>query len=532
MPGMLNTKLNVPFTELKGAVIAVWDSWNSDHAKQYRAEHKISDDIGTAVIIQMMARNLRFSGVAFTNSPTNVDEPEKYAPVIEYVEGTGDGLVGGEVEPSVAEEGGDIFKNVHYYLKLIHRAYGPSDTEWCISSGGSVYFVQQRALKFTAAKVEAPDDDGRVFIAKGRSIGATCKVTARVLEASKLTKAADIGPGDAVYVSCFMPEYYSLMTAGAAIITKVGGETCHAAIIARELNRPAISGIPVLAMDAVLKAGKVVIDGGSGKIYAALEGDEHTVIAKIKMVEDVYRTPDFSLVSKGMHKPYQINKILHRFYVTLDNYRKGLCTIERKNEVVGEIAGILCMYLYIATICETRHLRGKCKQSKVRRTTLAVLKRLGVEVPSGNGGDNNNRVKYSTTIPQPANLRQAIAVNKWITRGFFTCGWGGSYGGKKWGKIGEVLGQYLRGELSHAMFVDSTFNLKHNGNFAFDKFDWLQCQTDNLKSQLDAKVRGVENLKKASTFYFSPGELENYTNQKSIIYNSHEPYKHFMTPKE
>ena len=249
----------------------------------------------------------------------------------------------------------------------------------------------------------------------------------------------------------------------------------------------------------------------------------------VKVVEDIYRTPDFSLVKRGMNKAFQINKILYRFYVTLDNYRKGLCTIERKNEVVGEIAGILCMYLYIATICETRHLRGRCKQSKARRTTLAVLKRLGIEVPSG--GDNSNRVKYSTTIPQPANLKQAQAVNKWITKCFLTCGWGGSYGGKKWANISVVLGQYLNGELSPAMFVDNTFNLKHNGNFAFDKFDWLICDTSGLKSQLDAKVKGVAHLKKATMFYWgSVEELDVVVNQKSIIYQGMSPYRHFLTP--
>ncbi len=411
---------------------------------------------------------------------------------------------------------------------MLHDKYGPSDTEWCQQANGTIYFVQQRALKFTAAKPEAPDDTGRVFLAKGKSIGATCKVTAKVLEACKLTKASEVGPGDAIYVTTFLPEYYPLMMASAAIFTKVGGETCHAAIIARELNRPAISGVSQMTMDKIIKAGKVVIDGSSGKIYEALNEDEVvTESAKEAVVDDPLRTPDFALVKRG---PYNVNRILYRFYKTLDNYHKGECTLERKNKVVNEIASVFCMYLYIATICETRWTRNNCKMSKARRNLLSVLTRCGVTVPPK--GTSSDRTKFSTCIPQPTSLKMARLVNKWVTFGFNKCGWGGSYGGAKWAKISEVLGQYLNGQLSDTMFVDVVFNLRHNGNYCFDKFVWCVCDPSAISAQLNSKVKSINLLLEKTIEYLSIGTetLNDDVAKESILLGGQ--YTHFLTPKE
>ena len=62
-----------PHTQLRGAVLAVFDSWNSDRAILYRRRERIPADLGTAVNVQAMAFGNRGpdsgSGVAFTRDP-------------------------------------------------------------------------------------------------------------------------------------------------------------------------------------------------------------------------------------------------------------------------------------------------------------------------------------------------------------------------------------------------------------------------------------------------------------------------------
>ena len=51
-----------PWQQLRGAVEAVFRSWNSDRAKAYRRHEGIPDDLGTAVTIQAMVFGNRFGG--------------------------------------------------------------------------------------------------------------------------------------------------------------------------------------------------------------------------------------------------------------------------------------------------------------------------------------------------------------------------------------------------------------------------------------------------------------------------------------
>ncbi|HYH73171.1 MAG TPA: PEP/pyruvate-binding domain-containing protein, partial [Nocardioides sp.] len=63
-----------PREQLRGAVLAVFDSWNSDRAVLYRRRERIPTDLGTAVNVQAMAFGNRGassgSGVAFTRDPS------------------------------------------------------------------------------------------------------------------------------------------------------------------------------------------------------------------------------------------------------------------------------------------------------------------------------------------------------------------------------------------------------------------------------------------------------------------------------
>jgi hypothetical protein len=75
-----------------------------------------------------------------------------------------------------------------------------------------------------------------------------------------------------------------------------------------------------------------------------------------------------------------------------------------------------------------------------------------------------------------------------VHRIFMECKWSSSFGGVAWGKIALMVLEYLRGNLSHTLFVDACFNLKHNGGCAFGKFDWMLG--GNVGLLLDTKTTG------------------------------------------
>ena len=55
------------------------------------------------------------------------------------------------------------------------------------------------------------------------------------------------------------------MKASVAIVTERGGETCHAAIVARELGVPCVVGCKDL--DRLTEGALVTVDGSAGKVY-------------------------------------------------------------------------------------------------------------------------------------------------------------------------------------------------------------------------------------------------------------------------
>jgi len=65
--------------------------------------------------------------------------------------------------------------------------------------------------------------------------------------------------------------------------------------------------------------------------------------------------------------------------------------------------------------------------------------------------------------------------------------WLGGYGGKAWGKVAEILGEWHSGDLSDVLFVDTAMQLQHNCGCIFNK--WF-TDLSGLKTLLDAKFRG------------------------------------------
>jgi phosphohistidine swiveling domain-containing protein len=505
MPGMMETRLNVPYEGLVEAVNAVWDSYNSDHCKLYRETKGIPDQ-GTAVLIQEMVTpeqrgisvgggkgsfDSQYSGVAFTANPNKPLFVGGYDPVIEYVDGLGDKLVGGTSTPVKFEYNVDEPWHVclSEWLVQIHDTYGPSDVEWTVVFNKqlpynySVVMLQHRPLKFApVSKEELVAARGQV-IATGRSIGAPVRVT------GMLTTNAAEAAGKLLYADEFTPELYKAMMQASGIVCKVGGETCHAAIVARELNKPAISGVSKFSILV-----PVTLDGTDGTLRLAVDDDIDAAVSTRDYVIDPTRCPDFSFVTSG--NSWSANQLLPRVYVNLDNLKKGLITEERFNFIVGEVASLFATYFYIAVACEARHADGEMyphsggtslqKQAQYERIKASLTDR-GVRIIN----KLSNRQKFfDGEIDEPEDIHVAIANMAACRTLYNEFSWSRAFGGPKWGGIAEMVLSYFTGEFTPLMFVDACFNLVHNNGCAFNKFDWLRADADRLNSQLDAKRHG------------------------------------------
>ena len=151
----------------------------------------------------------------------------------------------------------------------------PMDVEWAKDADdGKIYIVQSRPE--TVHSVQERTRVMRLFslqtkdapILQGLSIGQAI-VTGTVRMVKSLDEAGDIKADDIIVTEMTDPDWVPLMKQAAGIITDRGGRTCHAAIVSRELEVPALVG----TQDAttVLKDGQTVtIDcskGGRGVVY-------------------------------------------------------------------------------------------------------------------------------------------------------------------------------------------------------------------------------------------------------------------------
>jgi phosphohistidine swiveling domain-containing protein len=529
MPGLLQTKLNVSRDDLQSAINAVWDSWHTDHARAYRENKGLSHDMGTGVIIQRMVNKPSYSGVAFTVDPNNVlGDKTTFDALVECVPGLGEDLVGGKVTPERIYRDSYIWaSNLWDFLIYAHDNFGASDLEWCVGKNAwgdeVVYFVQQRPIKFPDKPAVESMSKGEVLI-KGSSIGAPRQVTAKIVYDP--AQAA----GNILYNENFPPELYMAMVQAAGIITREGGKTCHAGIIARDLGKPAVGGIGSLYS----LIGKVVtLDGIDGCIRKASEDDVDAKVVRITPRRVASRKPDFSLANGD--RTFNACELLLRVYGNVEREAKGEITRARLNEIVGEVAQVFSVYLYQSVVGEARHalrqvhlqdaglteptkpvLTCQCADhTKVfkadmlyyetqlakykaamkgikkteRRTFRGVLGRLaqlGVVVPK-NPPDRDNFIK---DVPPPSSLDHAIAVTKLCYVLLNNYKWGRSYGGKKWANICGILLNYLKGLTSDLLFVDAVFNLTHNTGSVFGKYGYMYADNGCLQKQLDAKRKG------------------------------------------
>jgi pyruvate,orthophosphate dikinase len=318
-----------PEQQLWGAIGAVFGSWMNQRAITYRRLHRIPESWGTAVNVQAMVfgnmGETSATGVAFTRNPSTGDK-RLYGEFL--INAQGEDVVAGirtpqEIteaaraemrsdKPSMERAMPQAFKELRRIYGVLERHYRDmQDLEFTVEQG-KLWMLQTRAGKRTAkaALKIAVDLANEGLISRKEAISriepaaldqllhptidpkAERKVIATGLPASPGAASGEIvfSSDEAEALKAkdkrvilvrveTSPEDIHGMHAAEGILTTRGGMTSHAAVVARGMGKPCVSGAGVLRVDyaagsmsiagQTFKAGDVItIDGSTGEVLA------------------------------------------------------------------------------------------------------------------------------------------------------------------------------------------------------------------------------------------------------------------------
>lgn len=309
--------------QLKGAVEAVFKSWNNARAVYYRKLHKIDNNLGTAVNIQSMVfgnfDDLSATGVCFTRNPST-GEKILYGEYL--VNAQGEDVVAGVRTPKkishMEQELKDVFAELLTNVNRLEKHYRDmQDIEFTIEQG-KLFLLQTRTGKRTAqAAVKiAVDLCQEGILTKAEALGRVepTQLNQMLLPSFKsedkekakrenrhIATGLNASPGAAIGKVVFDPsEAESLSGKGQkvvlvrvetcpddihgivpsqGVVTSRGGMTSHAAVVARGMGKPCVAGCEALRIDLakeLFTAGShtfkkfdiISIDGSTGEIFA------------------------------------------------------------------------------------------------------------------------------------------------------------------------------------------------------------------------------------------------------------------------
>jgi pyruvate,orthophosphate dikinase len=331
---IVEAELGEPFPQdvhhqLWGAIAAVFDSWDSDRAKVYRRLNAIPGDWGTAVNVQAMVfgnmGDTSATGVAFTRDPAT-GEKAYYGEWL--VNAQGEDVVAGIRTPqyltlkareaagakplSMEEAMPEAYAELAAVFELLEKHYRDmQDIEFTVQQN-KLFMLQTRSGKRTAKAAlkmavdmvseglideqtailrvdpmaldqllhptldpKAPRDR----LGKGLPASPGAASGAIVLDADTAEKRAGMGEAVILLRVETSPEDIHGMHAAKGILTARGGMTSHAAVVARGMGRPCVSGCSALSIDmktrtlriggrALAEGDIITLDGASGEIMA------------------------------------------------------------------------------------------------------------------------------------------------------------------------------------------------------------------------------------------------------------------------
>jgi pyruvate,water dikinase len=313
--GQQETFLNVDRDELLARIKRCWASLFTQRAIYYRDEQGFShEDVDIAVVVQQMI-DAEKSGVMFTKHPSTGEDEL----IVEAAWGLGEAVVSGTVSPDNytldrttgaiedvdvstkktmlerdPETGATVEKDVpearqdertlsdeelYELYELGERAEShydqPQDVEWAIQDG-EVYLLQSRPITTIADDLaddsadgsadedatEGESEDDVLIDGLGASPGTVAGSVRIIHSIDQLDK---VDEGDVIVTEMTTPDMAPAMKRAGALVTDEGGMTCHAAIISRELQVPAIVGCEV-ATSELADGQRVTIDAERGLV--------------------------------------------------------------------------------------------------------------------------------------------------------------------------------------------------------------------------------------------------------------------------
>ena len=317
-----------PREQLQGAIDAVFGSWMNERAIVYRRLQDIPASWGTAVNVQAMVfgnmGQTSATGVAFTRDPST-GENAYYGEFLINAQGE-DVVAGirtpqtltkiarenmGETAPSMGEALPDVYNQLAGTFETLEAHYRDmQDIEFTVEQG-KLWMLQTRtgkrtaraALKIAVDMAEAGQiskdealmrieplsldqllhptldaDAPRDIICMGLPASPGAAIGEVVFDSDRAEARAKAGHKVILVRIETSPEDIHGMHAAEAIVTARGGMTSHAAVVARGMGRPCVSGAGDLRIDydaqefsvagRTIKEGEIVtVDGAAGQVF-------------------------------------------------------------------------------------------------------------------------------------------------------------------------------------------------------------------------------------------------------------------------
>ena len=340
--------------QLWGAIGAVFASWRSERARVYRRLNDIPESWGTAVTVQAMVfgnmGETSATGVAFTRDPSTGTRAH-YGEFL--INAQGEDVVAGIRTPqyltlaarqtagakaaSMEEAMPVVFAELAGVFDTLERHYRDmQDIEFTVQRG-KLWMLQTRSGKRTAKaalKIAVDMADEGLITSEEAILRVDPSALDQLLhptldpkaERDVLTKGLPASPGAASGVAVFdsdsaekrasageavilvrtetSPEDIHGMHAARGILTARGGMTSHAAVVARGMGRPCVSGAGQLSIDMKLRVARIgkrevregdvlTIDGSTGEVMygavATVEPEMAGDFGRLMVWADVHR---------------------------------------------------------------------------------------------------------------------------------------------------------------------------------------------------------------------------------------------------
>lgn len=304
--------------QLLSSIEAVFASWNNDRAKTYRKINNISDDLGTAVVVQEMVfgnyNDNSATGVLFSRNP-NTGEKGIYGEFL--INAQGEDVVAGirtpinmddmpKVMPVIYKE----LEKVSEYLEEYYKDM--QDIEFTVEDGKLFILQTRNAQRSNKAKVkhlldmvkrgeltnrefisklevsdvetylfsqfDAEELKNHTLFAKGLPASAGASSGRICFNESDVKEVVSKGEVAILVRNETSPEDISSMHMSDAIVTALGGMTSHAAVVARGMGKCCVCGATGLTVNEAartvtfngeqLKGGDIIsVNGTTGEVF-------------------------------------------------------------------------------------------------------------------------------------------------------------------------------------------------------------------------------------------------------------------------